>query len=864
LSSIDKGNEFENKIAEFYELLGNSTVKRNMEISGHQIDILLIHSFSGVEIKIAVECKYVGGKNNLRKNDAMESINNLVDLRNKNLINKILIVTTNGFSKTLAVTAEDNDISLITFNQLLRQEINFIPYLKSLINNFENDELSKFYVEQNIVDRKTSEVHPISKTLNDMLKNPEINLISILGEYGIGKTSFCKKLAYNMAKNYIENPLNARIPIFIKLRDYAKSLNLRQLITDLLINEFGLHGFNYLLFNKMNDTGLFLIIFDGFDEMTQKVFFDLAYANFKAISKIANSRNSKVILTCRTEFFRSKMKEKEILLDIDESSNFKSVYLRGFSHLQIQKYLKKRIPLVENAGKWEYYYRKICDIPELEDIATRPVLLNILIKYLPQIIEEEKDINIYNLMKTAIDKEIKRKLHSETIIIKAQDRLKLMKLLATYMFLNYELSIYYKDIPKLIKLEKHFELKTKDEIEFHFHNFLTSSFLNRDHQGNYSFSHRAFVEFLVVANISESNQVERNNLMESIKKMDSRYLQGLLPFGTIEFYEEILKDHNMLINGDRGEQIIWLNSWVNYHILESKNRRPLPVLDVNTYDSNKKVLIKFKNDEIDMINLSDCNVKIIPENLIDVIKEVKHINLDYNSSIRFNSALKKLKLLDYLSIRSSEIKTFPESITKISNLRILDLSDNDLEKLPSSISKLRNLKELILEENNFDNFPKDICNLENLEILDLSANNLNYIPKSISNLKKLKSLILYSNRIKEIPTELSELINLEDLYIYNNKIKTLPNQIKKLNKIRKLVLSGNEFDYFPEVLFYLKNLDFVDISCNNISILPKFLLKMNLKHLVIDYSLRTSPILNELKRKDCNISFQTKIEDFIY
>jgi WD40 repeat protein len=503
MSTVSKGKEFEDQVAELYRLMGYE-VAQNVGILGHQIDIILTYTMpGGIKTKTAVECKYVE-KGNLEKNNVIENINSLINLKISGEVQNLIIITTNGFAKDIWDTAKANQIQLLTFRELQHQILKLDQYLDRLIKNYETDELSKYYIDliaQDDEKMPTKIFEPMDDYVNQWTNDETTNHLSILGEYGTGKTSFCRKLAHDLAMRYNKDPLNNRIPILINLRDYSKVMSVRQLITDLLINEYGLRGIDYPLFEKMNEEGLFLMIFDGFDEMAQKVLFDVAYSNFTKIAELAKPKKSKVILTCRTEFFRTHEKEKEVLLDVDKRKNFNIIYLREFNDEQIKKFLQKRVPLIEAEKEkkqgWKYYYEKIQNVFDLKDLAKRPVLLDLITKYLPQLIEKGETINASTLYQTAIQEELKRRLTVGKTVIEREDRLKLMKLLAMWMYNHDEFSIYYEKIPKLLDLEKNFDLKTRTDTEYHLHDFLTCSFLSRDPDGNYRFSHKSFVDFLV-------------------------------------------------------------------------------------------------------------------------------------------------------------------------------------------------------------------------------------------------------------------------------------------------------------------------------------------------------------------------------
>jgi hypothetical protein len=244
MSTYSKGKEFEDQVAELYRLMGYE-IKQNVGILGHQIDIILTYTLpGGIKTKTAVECKYIE-KGNLRKNIVMDNVNALSDLKRNDEVQNLIIVTTNGFAKDVWDTSEKNKIQLLTFRELQHQILKLDQYLGRLIKDFENDEISKYYIDLVAQeDEKTPGkiFDPMDEYITKWLADAKINHVSILGEYGTGKTSFCRKFAHDLAIEYNKDPLNNRIPILINLRDYSKVMSVRQLITDLLINEYGLRG----------------------------------------------------------------------------------------------------------------------------------------------------------------------------------------------------------------------------------------------------------------------------------------------------------------------------------------------------------------------------------------------------------------------------------------------------------------------------------------------------------------------------------------------------------------------------------------------------------------------------------------------
>ena len=65
-----------------------------------------------------------------------------------------------------------------------------------------------------------------------------------------------------LAKRYRDDPVNSRIPLFISLRDYAKAVSLRQLITDLLLNKYHVRIKDYTVFERFLESGRLILILD--------------------------------------------------------------------------------------------------------------------------------------------------------------------------------------------------------------------------------------------------------------------------------------------------------------------------------------------------------------------------------------------------------------------------------------------------------------------------------------------------------------------------------------------------------------------------------------------------------------------------
>jgi formylglycine-generating enzyme required for sulfatase activity len=392
-------------------------------------------------------------------------------------------------------------VRAFTLDELYRELIDFGPYVRALIASYENDELSTYYVDLGCKSGDGSVYKPLDDYADAWLDDPTRNHISILGDYGTGKTSFCRQYAAKLGHRWLDDPDRNRIPILISLRDYAKAMNLEQLVTDFLVNRYGIQA-GYEAFRRFNADGKLVLLFDGFDEMAQKVDYHTTVDNFEELARTVEAR-SKVILTCRTPYFRTSQEEQELLqvqnselwqtseavIDLTKRPNFEIVHLLPFDRGDIQAMLHARFP-----RRWRHYWRQIRDTYNLAELAQRPVLLYMIASSLPQLrrgqaVNAAQLYELYTNMWMARDEERGRTL------ITSDDKRLFMQSLALEMLRREGLNIHYSRLPERVRV--HFNLKKADEIDYFEHDIRTCSFLNRDEDGNYQFAHKSFMEFFV-------------------------------------------------------------------------------------------------------------------------------------------------------------------------------------------------------------------------------------------------------------------------------------------------------------------------------------------------------------------------------
>lgn len=530
--SVEKGRQFEDAIADLYRLLGAEVIQ-NVEICQKKVDILAQFPIQGSATKhrVIVECK--DEERAVNANQRVMQFQGLLDVvRKAGLADSAEIVTRvpwGDAAKGFAITA---GISLLTYYEKLAQLIDFRPYMEGLIGLFEKGDpsrpseppLSKYYVHLSAEASTGGTVEDIlilDEYVNRwLLSEDDANHLAVLGEYGSGKSSLCLKVAHDLAFSYIQGGASCRIPILLNLRDFVGTIRMEGFISSFLDQECRVGNPRYELFKSMNDSGLFFLIFDGLDEMAVKVDSDTLELNLLQIEKLAVASKTKVLITSRPEHFISTEEEWRALrprgrVIPTRETEYDVVRIQPWNEKRVETFLKKRVPLIKEAKQaWPYYRDRIKSIKGLSDLSQRPVLLEMIVKTLPKLVETNAAVNLPNLYRTYLLEEIRRQklLKGRTLLLTEEERLSLLRRLAGDIYTDRINAISFVDARKAIDSQLRPPVQ---EAEAYTREFLTNSFLIR--KGDlYHFSHKSILEYLVAARIQEQLNKGPMDVMSSV------------------------------------------------------------------------------------------------------------------------------------------------------------------------------------------------------------------------------------------------------------------------------------------------------------------------------------------------------------
>ncbi|MCP5108989.1 MAG: hypothetical protein GY950_36740, partial [bacterium] len=146
-------------------------------------------------------------------------------------------------------------------------------------------------------------------------------------------------------------------------------------------------------------------------------------------------------------------------------------------------------------------YRKIRDTYNLFDLSSRPVLLDMIVKSLPEIQKGKEKFNVVHLYEVYTFSWFEREDHRLQITKKGKEEL--VEALAYKLWQEGKGSIHYSELFDVLSEHLKEQIKSRRELEIADTEVRTASFLVRDEEGNYSFAHKSFQEFFIARKLKK-------------------------------------------------------------------------------------------------------------------------------------------------------------------------------------------------------------------------------------------------------------------------------------------------------------------------------------------------------------------------
>jgi WD40 repeat protein len=268
-----------------------------------------------------------------------------------------------------------------------------------------------------------------------------------------------------------------------------------------------------------------VIIFDGFDEMADKVDRQKMINNFWELARVV-CPGSKVILTSRTEHFPHDRESRQLLnAELEsstaklkwESPRFELLELAKFNEAQIRRVLTLE---AEEKGLSTDIVEKVMVRAELLDLARRPVMTELIIEAMPEI-EAGKPVDMSRIYYYAIVRKMDRDIKAERTFTSLADKLYFLCEIAWEMLSTERMKLNYREFPDRIRqIFPQLVTEAKDLDHWHY-DMMGQTILIRNADGDYTPAHRSLLEFLVAYKFAAEAGVLKADFVEAMQQQSN-------------------------------------------------------------------------------------------------------------------------------------------------------------------------------------------------------------------------------------------------------------------------------------------------------------------------------------------------------
>ncbi len=410
---------------------------------------------------------------------------------------------------------ENKQIFCYTFDELIESDADFSGYFDWLENEVKIRGIDKYYIplacskeEIDIVNKRRIGISHYGETegwieryINEWLTDPAKEHLSVLGEFGTGKTWFAFHYAWVALQKYrqakIEGLPIPRIPLVIPLRDYAKAVSVESLFSEFFFRKHEIKLSGYSAFEQLNRLGKLLLIFDGFDEMAARIDRQEMINNFWELAKVVGTEGTKAILTCRTEHFPEALEGRRLLsAELQASTANLTGETPQFEVLELEKFNDEQIKQVLGFKAKSETIESVMGNAQLLDLASRPVMIDLILEALPDI-EAGKPVDISRVYLYAVRHKMERDIKSERTFTSMADKLYFLCELSWEMLSSDRMSLNYKEFPERIRRCFGKTVQEQTDLDHWHHDMMGQTMLIRNADGDYYPAHRSLLEFFV-------------------------------------------------------------------------------------------------------------------------------------------------------------------------------------------------------------------------------------------------------------------------------------------------------------------------------------------------------------------------------
>ncbi len=497
--SYEAGHSFEERVTELYRLL-HYDVEHGRIFAGRQVDLFLTGRFGDLTVYRAIECKI--GPVKAEHIDSFIAKLRLVRVEYPSA--QGTMVSAASFTDAIKSQAAREGIQLTLYRDLAAQLLDGHAYVINLMRECKANEHypMSLYIEPSIGYDVSGQSYPAFATITRWLRDTQSNQLTLLGDVGTGKSFLSRMIAYRLAVKFLARPLESPLPILIDLRNADRQFSLEGLVLTHLTQN-GLERVSFEAFQYALSQGNVVLILDGFDEMAARVTPQVTNRNFHELARSVSGQ-AKVLLTCRTHYFKSRTDEEEVVLGSSQDygsetardlyweliarKGFKIAYLRPFEILEIEKYVSRAMPKQAKQA-----LRKIKHTYNLIELSQRPMLLEMIVKSIDKL--NVAEINPATLYTVYTDAWVHRDQWRD--ILSPTAKLSFLMGLANSLWQEDTLTVHHARLMEHVQHELAGQIQNPQQLLEIDSEIRTASFLVRDDVGNYGFGHKSYGEFFL-------------------------------------------------------------------------------------------------------------------------------------------------------------------------------------------------------------------------------------------------------------------------------------------------------------------------------------------------------------------------------
>lgn len=490
--------KFELAVHKTLQLLGYG-VEHNTSLANCQIDVYAEREFPLFVHRLIVECKRLSSAAGV---DVVRELFSIVKTVSSNAAPVHgLLVCDKGFTADAKGFAQQCGITLRTLPELQFEVFDPDPIVRYAIDSFEADNLSNTYIPLScaISESKSGTIYkPVEKFLDDFFKRTKKPGVAVLGNFGSGKTSLCKHYAYQLAKRWNREDPGSLLPIYVNLRDLDSLSNLEREVRTILESQYGVTASEKGLRNWL-EFGQTLIILDGFDEMASRLSRPEVHRSLENLRSVSMRLPVKLMVTCRTHFFKTALDESEL-------KDFVRLYVLDWGVDELKSYVQKASEQPEDT------LFKINTTYNLTELARTPIFLQMVTETIGNI---KGRVNVGKLYQYYTDNWIRSQAARSNL--EFADVQRFMEELAFHIYITSAKTKSSKIVVDQLPLHLSRILKIVDRaalMKFD-QDIRTCTFLVRDEDKSYHYSHKSFQEFFIGLKLAQ--EVKNGNTKDFSK-----------------------------------------------------------------------------------------------------------------------------------------------------------------------------------------------------------------------------------------------------------------------------------------------------------------------------------------------------------